>query len=620
MDKVDLFKKKFAILQDLSSAIVISDNINTIANLLLDYAISYANAEMGSLMLVTDEDELSILASRGLDSQYDRNHKIKIGEGIAGTVAKGLLPVRVNDIETDETFRRVRRDRYKTNSFISCPIIINNNKLLGLLNINDKKDGTPFNDDEFELLKTLVNHAAIALENASLIGQLKSKAGELEAINKKLLETDILKTEFLTRVSHELRTPLNSLKGAIFYLQKTEKIEIQERQEFEGIISGEIDKLVSIVENLLDFLRLEDETRIIKKTVLNVGSIFRELQESKSLMAVLSRKGIGLTVLTQDNRFDIVGDKIKVLQLFSNLIDGLCHYLQRGDTIEISAAETRYVTFSIVLPRPLPTSAVDILHDTRYVFQIDQPEDRLKLHIVRSILDTHRWKLSATNTDTSCCITLTVPKSIKQTIDVYVDQSMDSFVELISDLLDIDICSVMLSDELTNELTVKSAVGLDEDIVKRTRIKLGDKIAGWVALEGKPLFIEDIETDTRFAKTNVSQYTTKSLMTLPLKIGNKVVGVLNLNNKKTAETFSEEDYTIALQMSNKISHFIELLQSETFSEKDFKRFVASLGGMFDAEPANHAKKDVLSAFADKILKNSKPLIKLKKNIHYSDHS
>jgi hypothetical protein len=76
MVKEDLFKKKFSILQDLSSAIVISDNINTIANLLLDYAISYANAEMGSLMLVTDEEELSILASRGFDPKFVKCIKI----------------------------------------------------------------------------------------------------------------------------------------------------------------------------------------------------------------------------------------------------------------------------------------------------------------------------------------------------------------------------------------------------------------------------------------------------------------------------------------------------------------------------------------------------------------
>jgi GAF domain-containing protein len=54
-----------------------------------------------------------------------------------------------------------------------------------------------------------------------------------------------------------------------------------------------------------------------------------------------------------------------------------------------------------------------------------------------------------------------------------------------------------------------------------------------VALEGKPLFIENIENDERFAKTSISQYTTKSLISLPLSVGGQVVGVLNLNNKAT---------------------------------------------------------------------------------------
>jgi len=256
MRKVDIYKKKFSILQDLSNAIVISDNINTIANLLLDFAINYTNAEKGSLMLVTERNEMSILASRGFEPQTDRSYRVKIGDGIAGSVAQSRQPVLVEDIEKESSFKNLLRNRYKTKSFISCPLTISN-KLLGVLNINDKKDGTPFNADEFELLQTLANHAAIALENAFLLNQLKSKALELEEINKKLLETDILKTEFLTRVSHELRTPLNSLKGAIYFLQNNTKIEKDEQTEFHGIISTETDKLVSIVENLLNFLRIE---------------------------------------------------------------------------------------------------------------------------------------------------------------------------------------------------------------------------------------------------------------------------------------------------------------------------------------------------------------------------
>ncbi len=607
--KDDLYNKKFSVLQELSNAILITDDINAIANIVLDAASNYAEAESGSLMMLNDRDELAILAAHGLDQDIVENCRIKVGEYISGMVAKNGQPLLIEDIEQEDKFKDSQRNHYKTRSFICCPII-SKNKLLGVLNINDKKDGTPFTADDFELLKTLANQAAIPLENAFLMKTLKSKASELEDINKKLVEADILKTEFLTRVSHELRTPLNSLKGAIYFLQQTENIGKAEQKEFQGIISTEINKLVSIVENLLGFLRLEDETMIIKKNVLNLRDIFRQLQESKSLKAVLSRKGVSLSVESLDDHLDVVGDKIKIGQLFSNLIDGLCHYLERGDTIRVASEETNNVDVSINLSRPLPDFALSILYDAHFVFQMDHPEERLKLYLARNIVETHHWKLNAENSNDGCQITLSIPKSSKQTIETYVGQSMDSFVEFISELLDIDICSIMLADELSNELTVKSAVGLDDDIIKRTRIKLGDKIAGWVALEGKPLFIENVENDDRFSKVSISQYTTKSLLSLPLKIGDRVVGVLNLNNKKTSEPFTQRDYKTAKLLSEKISEFIGLVYSDKYSEEKLRNLFASFNELVDKEISRRSKTNPLPTLTGKIMKNSYSLSKI----------
>ena len=144
----------------------------------------YAHAEKGSLMLLNDRNEFEIFAAKGLDVKFVRSYRIGFGEGIAGTVAKTRTAVLVEDIEQEKGFQDLRRDHYRTRSFISCPIV-SKNKLLGVLNINDKIDDSPFNVDEFELVKTLANHAAIALENALLLTQLKSKATELEDINNK---------------------------------------------------------------------------------------------------------------------------------------------------------------------------------------------------------------------------------------------------------------------------------------------------------------------------------------------------------------------------------------------------------------------------------------------------
>ena len=372
MKQLDIVEKKFSILQELSTAIAITDDIGAIANLLLDLAINYASAEKGSLMLLKDGDELAILAAVGLDPQFVRGYTVGIGEGIAGTVAKNRSPVLIRNIEKDECFKGLRRDHYKTKSFISCPII-SKNKLLGILNINDKKDGTPFNNDEFELVKTLANHAAIALENTLLLSQVRAKAAELEEINKKLAETDILKTEFLTRMSHELRTPLNSAKGAIYILQQSDALTHGELREFQSIIATEIESLISTVENLLKFMRQEDEYRMTNKTVLNMRDLFRELQNSKTLKGNLARKGVELTIAGGDNALEIVGDRIKIAQLFTYLIDGLTSYLERGDTIHIAADGDEQVTVDITLSRCLPEDVKPILADSRYIFQIERP-------------------------------------------------------------------------------------------------------------------------------------------------------------------------------------------------------------------------------------------------------
>lgn len=609
MEQDDLVKRKYTILQELTSAIVLTDNIHEIADLILDLAITYARAEKGSLMLLSDRNELVIFAAQGLDQQFVTSYKISLGDGIAGTVAQGRSPVLVEDIEQEDRFKDLRRDHYKTRSFISCPII-SKNKLLGILNINDKKDGTPFNGDEFELAEILANHAAIALENAFLMTQLKSKAKELEDINKKLVDTDILKTEFLTRISHELRTPLNSLKGAIYFLQHAENRPQSEQREFQSMISSEIDNLVSTVENLLNFLRLEEKTRSIKKTVLNMQEIFKEIHDSTLLKTILARKGIQLIVERPENPVDIVGDKIKVVQLFTSLLDSLSHYLERGDTIRIVATASEQMMVTISLSRALPDSISPILSDNRFVFEIEHPEDQLKLYLAKNIAETHQWTLTTHTTDTTGQIVLHIPKSTKEAINYYVDRIMDSFVEFISELLDLDICSIMLSDELASELTVKSAVGLDEAIIKKTRIKYGDKISGWVAQEGKPLFIEDVETDPRFAIKSIPQYTTKSLLSLPLKIGGRVIGVLNLNNKKTATAFTKWDYWTAAMLSEKVSQFIELLQSDNFREEDIRQFIASFGALLTADKLSLSKKDLFPALTDRILRDSNSLKKI----------
>ena len=593
-----LLEKKFLILQEISHLITATNDINALANFLLDRAIEYTNAEKGSLMLLNEKDELYILASRGFDMQFIETYRVRLGEGIAGIVAQDRIPVLVEDIDEDERFKRKKRDHYKTKSFISCPLI-SRDKMLGVININDKRDVAPFRVDEFNLLKVIADQAAIALENAFLLNQLRIKAAELEEINRKLIETDVDKTEFITRISHELRSPLNSIKGAIYYLQQSEKLKRNKLKEFYDIILTETTGLTSIVNNLLDFLRLENEAIVIKKSLINLESILKEITEAKGLNSILTKKNLLLKIDIGKGAFNIVGDKIRVFQLFINLIEGLSYYLDSGNTIEMKVKEGDVIKIDLTASQRIPDGVLSFFFDSKYIFHAEQSAEKIKLYLAKKVVETHGWGFDAKNVNNTFLISLIIPKSSREKLEATVGITMDMFVEFISELMDLNTCSLMLSNELTGELTIKSARGLSDEIVKRTKVKIGDQIAGYVAVEGSPLLVEDIENASVFKRRNISQYNTKSLLSLPLKIQDKVVGVLNLNNKKSGDPFTKRDLYIASVFSERISYFLEKLYSGNYKEDDINQILTSFDSLLDAVKNYHKKKSI---FPDLVLK------------------
>ena len=617
MKDLQAFEKKFQILQEISNLFAATNNVNALANIMIDRAMNYANAEKGSVMLLNEKNELYIVAARGFDIQFIEDYRTKIGEGIAGVIVQNRSPVLVDDIEKDGRFKGTKRDRYKTKSFISCPLI-SKEKVLGIININDKKDGTPFSEDEYSLLKIIADQAAITIENAFLMHQLRAKAAELEEINRKLIETDMDKTEFITRVSHELRSPLNSIKGAIYYLQQSEILsKNRSKEEFYGIISMETNGLISIVENLLDFLRLEDEAMVGKKSLINLADILNEVSKSRGLNDAIARKNLQFTLDIKPGEYETVGDKIKVSQLFINLMEGLFYYLQNGDSINISVDRRDFIKVNIAISRRLPEEVLLFLYKSKYVFYADWPTEKIRLSLAKKVAEAHGWIFEAKNSENDFDISFTIPTGTQEKLETVVNMTMDMFVEFISELLDLNICSIMLCNDLTSELTIKGARGLSDEIVKRTRIHFGDQISGWVAVEGKPLLIEDIEKDPNFKKRSTSQYNTKSLLSLPLKIQDKVIGVLNLNNKKTAAAFNRIDLCIASVFSERISHFLEKLYSGGYKEDDLNQILTSFDDLLDAVKRYHKKRRIMPDLVSTIMDNLGASEEDKKNALYA---
>jgi response regulator RpfG family c-di-GMP phosphodiesterase len=126
-------------------------------------------------------------------------------------------------------------------------------------------------------------------------------------------------------------------------------------------------------------------------------------------------------------------------------------------------------------------------------------------------------------------------------------------VEMVAEVMNARIASLMLVDEEREELYIKAARGLREEVVCGTRIRMGDSIAGWVAQHGSPLLITNIEDDPRFGRRNHNQYETKSLLSVPVRIGGRVVGVININNKISCTPFTEDDEALLTSLAERVA-------------------------------------------------------------------
>ena len=183
--------------------------LNELFHLILNKSTEIVKAEQASLMILDEASrELTIKACKGMPENVIRNLHIKVGEGIAGRVVEKGEPLLVEDIEKDLRVKRKKKMKYKTKSFISIPLIMND-RPIGVLNISDKITGEIFNEDDLKIVRIFASQVAIALERT----QLYQRSKEME---------QVLITDHLT----------NLLNRRYFFERTTEEIARAQRHSY----------------------------------------------------------------------------------------------------------------------------------------------------------------------------------------------------------------------------------------------------------------------------------------------------------------------------------------------------------------------------------------------------
>jgi Nif-specific regulatory protein len=120
---------------------------------------------------------------------------------------------------------------------------------------------------------------------------------------------------------------------------------------------------------------------------------------------------------------------------------------------------------------------------------------------------------------------------------------LTDILESATDLCDGDASSIILLNKEENILYFEVALGVKGGEVRGSTLNIGEGIAGWVVQNNESLIVDDVANDARHS-LKISQkvdYYTRTMMTVPMRINDECIGVIQVLNKKNGQYFNEED-------------------------------------------------------------------------------
>ncbi len=194
--------------------------------------------------------------------------------------------------------------------------------------------------------------------------ELEQASTALQAANARLRELDQLKDDFLSTVTHELRTPLTAVRSLSEILHDTPEMELEQRQEFLGLIIKESERLTRLINQLLDMAKIEagamewqvarvDLGAVIEEAVASTGQLFRD-------------RGVAVQVSVPPQVPTVQGDHDRLMQVLVNLLSNAVKFSPAGTgQVQVSlCVAQKYLEVSVRDNGPgLPETDLDIVFD-----------------------------------------------------------------------------------------------------------------------------------------------------------------------------------------------------------------------------------------------------------------
>lgn len=308
---LDRYERIIEISQQLNSTL---DHISLLRRI-ISAAIELTESETSSILLIDPATgELRFEFAPNITADQADEILVPLEGSIAGWVVTHGEPRVIQDVTQEPAFFKSVDEalEFRTRNILAVPMRTHN-KVIGVLEAVNKRDGQPYDSEDIKTLVTLAGQAAIAIENARLFQQ----------------------SDIMAEMVHELRTPLAALKTSASLLLR-ENLSEDTRAEIVLTMQNETDRLIRLTTDFLDLARLESGRARLDTTEFPLNSLISECVNIVQPQA----EDRNISIFREGEAYNVVADRGKVKQVLLNLLTNAVKYNNIGGSITIRAVES----------------------------------------------------------------------------------------------------------------------------------------------------------------------------------------------------------------------------------------------------------------------------------------
>ncbi len=473
--------------------------------------------------------------------------------------------------------------------------------VIGYVSVEEPEDPQRSVVDVIDTMETIATLASVAIRNLNRHHEVGEKNEKLKQYAEKLSSLNKMKSNFVATISHEFRTPLTSIKAYCETLNKNaESIDRTILKEFLKVIEEESNRLMALIEDILDFSQMESGAVRFERTSCNLNEIVTVA--ANELEKNFESKRITLEARLPATEVKVRAERDLMKQLAINLLHNASKFTPEGGKVWIRL-EDEVVSARIIVEDNgigIPEDQLDKIFD--HFHQVDGTATRrhggtgIGLAICKNIVEWHDGRIWVENVPgKGARFVVVVPKKqavvrselltdYVSTRRFEVERYMELVVELVAELLNVKRASLMMIDDNGQELRIDSAIGLDEDVVEHARVRLGEAISGQVARENNAFLVRDVEHERRFQTGGAARrYESKSFLSVPLRKDGNVLGVINVTDPVGREHLDEADHALLELFADRVVLAMDALSHFKQKSREFEDVRSTFKSILDAK-------------------------------------